>query len=166
MTAVRWTEMAPTLGPRDIPMEVVVARLSILDRFRPVGAPGPTGPSGVPAVDDQGPAMELTPVFAALAADVKAGELLVEEARRQAEHDVAAARTQAAAMVSQARLDASAARAEAAAQVQREAQERDSRAMDQAALEANALEESGLARIPAVVAKVIDTLLSPRKAGR
>ena len=38
-----------------------MALLSILDRFRPVGAPGPAGPVGVPPTDDQGPAAELAP---------------------------------------------------------------------------------------------------------
>src|ERR1019366_3273449 len=63
----------------------VMARPNILDRFRPVGAPGPAGPAGVPAADDQGPAVELAPVFDALAADVQACRTLVAEARRDAE---------------------------------------------------------------------------------
>ncbi len=141
-----------------------MARMSVLDRFRPVGAPGPAGPAGVPAVDGQGPAMELAPVFAALAADVEANAMLVEGARRQAERDISAARTQADAVVSQARLDAGAARAGAAARVEREAGERDSLVVDQARLEAAALEATGLARIPAVVVNVIDILLGSRQA--
>ena len=144
----------------------VVARLSVLDRFRPAGTPGPAGPVGVPATDVQGPAAELVPVFAALAADVEACAVLVEEARIQAAHDVAAARTQAAAVLSRARLEAGAARAEAAARVGRDAAERDTRAVDQARRDAAALEESGLARIPAVVGKIIDTMLSSRITGQ
>src|SRR5674476_1314795 len=58
-----------------------MARVNILDRFRPVGAPGPAGLAGVPAADEQGPAAELAPVFAALAADVESCHRLVEEAR-------------------------------------------------------------------------------------
>lgn len=141
-----------------------MARLSVLDRFRPMGAPGPAGPSGVPAVDAQGPATELIPVFAALAADVHGCEELVAAARRQAEHDVAGARTQAAAIVSQAKLNASAARAEAAAVVERDAGARDARVMERARREADSVEEAGLAVIPAVVGKVINSLLAPQTA--
>lgn len=142
-----------------------MARISILDRFRPVGAPGPAGPSGVPAVDGQGTAAELAPVFAALAADVQACEELVAKSRRQSEHELAVARTQAAAIVSQARLDARAARAAAAARVEQEAGDRDTRLMDKARRDATAVEESGMASIPAVVDRVIDTLLAPEIAG-
>ncbi|ALO67318.1 hypothetical protein NHF46_07785 [Arthrobacter alpinus] len=141
-----------------------MARLSVLDRFRPMGAPGPAGPSGVPAVEAQGPATELIPVFAALHADVQGCEELVAAARRQAEHDVAEARTQAAAIVSQAKLDAGAARAEAAAVVERDARARDARDMNRARQEAESVEEAGLALIPAVVGKVTNSLLDPQIA--
>lgn len=129
-----------------------------------MGAPGPAGPSGVPAVEAQGPATELIPVFAALHADVQGCEELVAAARRQAEHDVAEARTQAAAIVSQAKLDAGAARAEAAAVVERDARARDARDMNRARQEAESLEEAGLALIPAVVGKVTNSLLDPQIA--
>lgn len=138
-----------------------MTRLSVLDRFRPVGAPGAAGPSGVPAVDGQGPAAELAPVFAALAADVQACEELASAARRQVGHDLAAARTQAAAIVSQARLDAGPARAVAAAGVEQEAGDRDALMMEHARREAAAVEESGMARIPDIVGRVIDALLAP-----
>ncbi|WP_427007707.1 hypothetical protein [Pseudarthrobacter sp. H2] len=142
-----------------------MAPLSILDRFRPVGAPGPAGPAGVPAADDQGPAAELAPVFAALAGDAASCAALVEEARLSAEGDVARARAQAAAIVSAARLEAGAERAKAAARVEQSASERDMQLLEQARREAAALEESGLARIPAVVGKVIDTLLAAQSTG-
>ena len=41
-----------------------------------IGAPGNAGPAGVPAADDQGPAAELLPVFAALASDVESSAAL------------------------------------------------------------------------------------------
>ncbi|MDD1477384.1 hypothetical protein [Arthrobacter sp. H16F315] len=141
-------------------------RLSILDRFRPVGAPGPAGPAGVPAADNQGPAAELAPVFAALAADVVTCAALVEDARAAAECDVSQARVQASAIVAQARLDAAAERANAATRVAKEAADRDSQALEQAHHEAAALEESGAARIPAAVDKVINMLLAPQRAGQ
>ena len=141
-----------------------MARLSILDRFRPVGTPGAAGPAGVPAADDQGRAAELAPVFAALAGDVAACEALVAEARLSAERDVARARAQAAAIVARARLDAGAARVRAGARIEQEASERDAQLLEQARQEAATLEDSGLARIPAVVSMVIDTLLAPQSA--
>jgi vacuolar-type H+-ATPase subunit H len=119
----------------------------------------------VPAADNQGPAVELAPVFAALADDVARCAALVGEVRLSAEEDVDRARTQAAAILSQARLDAGAERAKAAARVQREASERDAELLEQARHEAAALEESGLALMPAVVNKVIDTMLAPLNPG-
>lgn len=106
----------------------------------------------------------MIPVFAALDAVVQGCEELVAAARRQAEHDVAKARTQAAAIVSQAKLDAGAARAEAAAVVEREAGARGARVMERARQEAESVEEAGLALIPAVVGKVINSLLVPQTA--
>jgi hypothetical protein len=141
-----------------------MARLSILDRFRPVGTPGAAGPAGVPAADDQGRAAELAPVFAALAGDVAACEALVEEARLSAEEHVAGARAQAAAIVAQARLDAGAARVRAAARIEQEASQQDAELLEQARQEAATLEKTGLARLPAVVSKVIDSLLAPPSA--
>ena len=141
-----------------------MARLSILDRFRPVGTPGAAGPAGVPALDDQGRAAELAPVFAALAGDVAACEALIEEARVSTEGDVARARADAAAIVARARLDARAARVRAAARIEKEASERDAKLLEQARHEASTLERTGLARIPAVVSEAIDNLLAPQSA--
>jgi hypothetical protein len=142
-----------------------MARLSILDRFRPVGAPGPAGPAGVPAADNQGPAVELAPVFAALAGDAASCAALVEEARNFAEGHVAQAREEAAAILSQARLDSGAERSRAAARVEQAAADRDTALLDQARRDAATLEDSALALIPAVVGKVVDTLLAPQSAG-
>lgn len=141
-------------------------RLSILDRFRPVGAPGPAGLAGVPAADDQGPAAELAPVFAALAADVESCRKLVEEARREADGALFRAHEQAAAIVAQARLDAGAERADAAARVEQAASEQDAQLLEQAGKEAGELEEAGTALLPATVRKVIDNLLSEQLTRR
>lgn len=143
-----------------------MARLNILDRFRPVGTPGAAGPAGVPAADDQGRAAELAPVFAALAGDLAACEALIAEARLSAEGEVARAREQAAAIVADARLDAGAARARAAARLEQEASKRDAQVLEQARQEAAALEKTGQARLPAVVSEVIDNLLAPPSAER
>jgi|BarGraIncu01121A_1022015.scaffolds.fasta_scaffold05228_3 vacuolar-type H+-ATPase subunit H len=137
-----------------------MARLNILDRFRPVGAPGPAGPAGVPAADDQGPAAELAPVFAALAADVQSCRELVEEARREADETLSRAQEQAAAIIAQARLDAGAERARAAARVEQTASEQDALVLAQAHREADDLEEAGAAVLPGTVRRVIANLLS------
>ncbi|HEX5332911.1 MAG TPA: hypothetical protein VFW79_09735 [Cellulomonas sp.] len=143
-----------------------MARLSILDRFRPVGAPGPAGPVGVPAVDEPGHAAELAPVFAALTADVESCRRLVEEAQQQAEATLADARAEAAAIISRARLDEPAARADAAAAVEQAASADDERTLQTAHDAATALRESGSARLPAAVRLVVDRLLADQLASR
>jgi hypothetical protein len=137
-----------------------MARPNILDRFRPVGAPGPAGPVGVPAVDDQGVATELAPVFAALAPDVQACTALVDEARQEADAALSQARELAAAAIAQARLDAGADRARAAAAVEQVASEQDAQLLDAAVRQADALQEAGTALLPATVRRVIDAMLA------
>jgi hypothetical protein len=143
-----------------------MARVNILDRFRPVGAPGPAGLAGVPAADEQGPAAELAPVFAALAADVESCHRLVEEARQEADGALVRAHEQAAAILAQARLDAGAERARAAARVEQAASKRDALLLSQARKEADNLEEARTALLPATVRKVIDNLLSEQLTRR
>ena len=138
-----------------------MVRPTILDRFRPVGAPGPGGPAGVPAADDQGVAAELVPVFAALARDVTACESLVAEARQSSEREMEQARAQAAVIVAKARREAVTERAKAAARIEQEASKRDAQLLEQARLEAAALSEAGLARLPAAVDQVVNSLLAP-----
>lgn len=136
-----------------------MALLSILDRFRPAGAPGPAA-VGVPAVDRQGPGGELAPVLAALADDVAAGEDLVVRARAQADETVSAAREQAAALLAQARLDAGAERARAAARIQQDAAARDVDVLQEATSRAAGLAALGASRIPALVHEVVEDLLT------
>ncbi len=143
-----------------------MARPSILDRFRPVGAPGAAGPAGVPAADDLGPEAELVAVFAALDAEVESCRRLVEDARRDAEKEVAGARERAAALVAQARLDAGAEQARSAAEVLRTAADVDAKLLDQARQEAAELTESGTDRLPEAVRRVIDTLLAEQLSRR
>ena len=135
-----------------------MARPNILDRFRPVGAPGPAGQVGVPAAADQGPVAELAPVFAALAADVQSCRTLVEQARLEADGALLRAREQAESLIAQARLDEGGERTRAAAGVERAASERDAQLLAQARNEADDLEEAGTALLPGAVRKVIDRL--------
>ena len=137
-----------------------MARPNILDRFRPVGAPGPAGPAGVPGAGEQGPAVELAPVFAALSQGVESCRTLVEEARREADAVLSRAQEQAAAIIAQARLDAGAERARAAARVEQAASKRNALLLAQARKEADDLEDAGMAQLPGGARKVIDNLLS------
>ncbi|MCC3270318.1 hypothetical protein MUG94_07165 [Arthrobacter gengyunqii] len=137
-----------------------MARSSLLDRFRPVGAPGPAGPSGVPAGDDQGPAAELVPVFEALVPTIRDGGMLIDDATARAADTVAQARTQAAAMVEQARMDSGAVRANAAAAVSREAETADEEMLRKAAEEAAELKRRGESRVPALAAAIVADLVS------
>lgn len=136
-----------------------MARSSILDRFRPVGAPGPAGPVGVPSTDVPGYVTELAPVFAALATDIDRCRSEVRDAHRRADAAVAQARTEAAAEVARARLDATAARAAAAAAVTEAAALDDARMLATAREAAHAIGSSSTARLPGVVDQVVDRLL-------
>ncbi|MFF3039481.1 hypothetical protein, partial [Arthrobacter citreus] len=98
-----------------------MARPTILDRFRPVGAPGPSGPVGVPSTDQEGPDAELLPVFASLQPDTAEGRSQVEAAAARARDLLAEARRQADAEVAQARLDSGSVRARAAEEVSQQA---------------------------------------------
>jgi vacuolar-type H+-ATPase subunit H len=137
-----------------------MARLSILDRFRPVGAPGPAGPVGVPAADDRGAAAELAAVFAAVAPDVQFCLDLVDEAHRKAEKRLARAREQAVARVAEARLAAAEVRASAASRVEQIASEQDARMLQQSADEAAELQKIRAARVSALARSIVDELLS------
>jgi len=143
-----------------------MARLSILDQFRSVGAPGPAGPVGVPAVDQPGHAAELAPVFAALAADVESCRRLVEEAQQRADDTLADARADATAMIARARLEEAAARADAAAAIEHAASAQDERTLEAARTAAAALQASGSARIPDTVRLVLDRLLADQLTPR
>lgn len=137
-----------------------MARNSLLDRFRPVGAPGPAGPSGVPATDDQGPEAELVPVFEALDPTIRDGRMLVDDAAARAADAVSQARTRAAAMVEQARMDSGAVRANAAAEVSREAETADKNMLRQADEEAAELKRRGESRVPQLAAAIVADLVS------
>lgn len=137
-----------------------MALLSILDRFRPAGAPGPAGPVGVPALDDQGPAAELAPVFAACAADVAESRALVEEAQQAAQRAVPLAREQAAAVLAQARLDGAADRATAAALVEQTTSASEAQVRAAAAAEAQEVADRSRDRIPALLEEIVDDVLT------
>lgn len=133
--------------------------LSILDRFRPAGAPGSAGVAGVPALDDHGPATELAAVFAALAPDQQAAADLVEQARRDARAGLDAAALRAASVVAQAHLDADAARSRAAAAVQQEASASDEQVLGEATDRVARLREVGRSRAGELAPRLAAALL-------
>ncbi len=133
--------------------------LSILDRFRPAGAPGSAGVAGVPTLDVQGPEAELAPVFAALAPDVAACAEVVDAARQASTYRLAQSREQAAAVVAQARLDADAARSRAAADVEQTASAADEAARREARDQAARLAEAGRPRVEELASRLAHSLL-------
>lgn len=136
-----------------------MTQTNFLDRFRPVGAPGPAGAVGVPASDTLGPAGELAVVFAALADDVGACRELADRATSRADAIVASAREQARARIAQAQLDVDGVRASAAARVFEVADKKDAALMAKAVRDADALRRAGTAQIPSTVRTVIDRML-------
>ena len=137
-----------------------MARNSLLDRFRPVGAPGPAGPAGVPAADDEGPAAELIPVFEALDPTIDGTQRQAADAEARADSTVAAARRQAAALVEQARMDSARVRADAAARVSAEAARTDEDLLSRSRDEAAELRRRGESRIPELAGGIVADLVS------
>jgi hypothetical protein len=135
-----------------------MARVNILDRFRPVGAPGPAGATGVPSDDARGPAWELAPVFAALRADVESADASVEAADEAAASARQAASIRAAEIRAQAILDAAEVRANAASRVTRAAARKDSTHRSRVERKAEALAHAADSQFTTATARVIAAL--------
>jgi vacuolar-type H+-ATPase subunit H len=136
-----------------------MVQLNFLDRFRPVGAPGAAASAG--RTDEvRGPAAELAPVFAALAADRESARALVALAEREAERVLTEARERASEMTAQARLDAVTERAAAATAVQNDSHERDKRLVESANKRASALETAAATELTAVAEYVVEKMVS------
>lgn len=133
---------------------------NILDRFRPVGAPGPVGPAGVPAVGERGPGVELVPVFTALASDIESARTLIERAEKEAADIVGRARDEASALLAKAQLDSWPARAMAAARVAQDRTDRDRAVLANARNQADVLATAGTTLLPEMTHTVIDRMLA------
>jgi vacuolar-type H+-ATPase subunit H len=133
---------------------------NILDRFRPVGAPGPVGPVGVPGSGERGPDVELVPVFTALAPDVESARNLIDRAEMEAADIVIRAREEASALLAQAQLDARSARAQAAALVTRDSTDRDQTLLAKAHDQADALARTRAALVSEMTQMVIGRMLA------
>lgn len=133
---------------------------SILDRFRPVGAPGPVGPAGVPSTGEYGPGVELVPVFLALVPIIRAADEMVEHAGKDAADILEHARDEAAALLAQAQLDSRSARAAAAARVADDSATHDASVLAKAQEEARTLTARGREMLPAMTQAVVDRMLA------
>jgi len=132
---------------------------NILDRFRPVGAPGPVGPAGVPAAGERGPSVELVPVFTALAPDIESARKLIEQSEKEAADIVRRAREQATALLAQAQLDSRSARAGAAARVAQANTDHDRALLANARNQADVLARTGTALLAEMTHGVIGRML-------
>lgn len=135
-------------------------RSSILDRFRPAGAPGGAAPAGVPADRSAATAAELAAVFAQLADTEREADRLRAEGLAEAERLRRAAAQRSAALVAEAHQRAEAERAAAAAARQRTALEEEQRILAAATAEGQRVRAVSEQRLPEYVDRVVATARS------
>jgi hypothetical protein len=133
---------------------------SILDRFRPAGAPGPVAPAGVPAQDATGPRSELAPVFAALQPDVQDAESRASTARARAAVITEDAHRRAAELLAEARAGAHRERLAAVEEARVAAMQDGARATARAQAEAAEIRARAAARSAAVTARAVAFVLA------
>jgi vacuolar-type H+-ATPase subunit H len=127
-----------------------------LSRFRPAGAPGAAAVAGVPADRARDLEAELVPVLALLA-DVDADcARVVEQARRDADDIVAAARGQAAERLREAGLRAAAAREDIMRQAMAAARHEAADTVTRARQQAEQTRQSAGQRMPALAGRAAD----------
>ena len=132
----------------------------LLERFRPVGAPGAAAPSGVPADRVAELSRELQPVFDELVevqqrcADIRAVAAAEAKARRDRGAEEARA------IVVAARGDAEAQRADAAARVRRESERESAATVAAAGQEAEAIRHRVAERLDDHVARAVSVMLA------
>ena len=130
----------------------------LLARFRPVGAPGPAAPAGVPVDRVAELDRELQPVFDVLAATEDEALRIRATAAAEARRRAAAAAEQAQAIVDAARRDAEVRRAEAAAAVLHQGELEAAASRSAAEREAAELTARAQHRLPDLVAQVVDAV--------
>lgn len=137
----------------------------LLQRFRPVGAPGAAAPAGVPADRVAELGRELQPVFDQLAATVAEAARIRTDAAAEVRTRRGRGEERAAAVVEAAHRDAEMARAGAAAAVLRRAEQENAAALDEARHEADAVaaraREHSAVLVARVVAAVRESALQP-----
>ncbi|WNM27897.1 hypothetical protein RN607_02510 [Demequina capsici] len=130
----------------------------ILDRFRPVTAPGGAAESAEHVAERSGPVLELAPVFAALDADLDAAARLTAQAEALAVERLEQARRDAAADVARARREAPAREADAAASILADAAAEDAALMQRARDDAARLLDARSPRVAEAADAVVATL--------
>jgi 3-hydroxyacyl-CoA dehydrogenase len=131
----------------------------ILDRFRPIGAPGAAGSMGVPVSELRGAEAELAPVFAALASEWENADAVVAQATAAAAKARADAAERAADIVAAAQRSAPADQAAAAERIATAAAVADAQLQQAALVEAAAVRRKGARRLPALLRRTQDELL-------
>ncbi len=128
----------------------------LLERFRPVGTPGPAGPVGVPADSRADLEAELAPVLAGLQETERQCEQMRAAGRARAERLITHARTRAEATVADAGLRAANERADAVADQHQRQQVQAEGELSRATQEAHRIARLAAERIPALAARVVD----------
>ncbi|WP_296664541.1 hypothetical protein [Demequina sp.] len=131
----------------------------ILDRFRPVAAPGGAAESAEHVAERTGAALELAPVFAAIDADLAAARQIEADAQARATARVDQAHARASALVARARTEAPAREAAAAAEVLAAASEEDERVISEARTGVDDLLAARTPRVDETSRLVVDRLL-------
>ncbi len=129
----------------------------LLERFRPVGTPGPAAPVGVPADGKALLEAELAPILVELEETRRQCDQVQAAARARADRLLADARARAEAVVAQARLRADAARADTAAAERRQREVEAQVELSRGAQEARRIARLAAERIPVLAARVVDS---------
>ncbi|HEY7260223.1 MAG TPA: hypothetical protein VH589_01920 [Trebonia sp.] len=137
-----------------------------LDRFRPAGSPGAAARSGVPADRSRQLAAEVGPVLALLDESDAERARIVEQARRDAEQVMAAARAEAAAIAADAQRRAQAAREAAEREVLGAARAEAAAAVAAAIRQAAAIRELAGQRMPSLVDQAVGLIWQLRADDR
>lgn len=132
--------------------------LDLLNRLRPVGAPGPAGPVAVPAEEEDRAAAELAPVFAALADTVAQTDALRAAATERAAATTAESEREAGTLVANATSRAAGERAAAAARVQASGADEAAALLDEAKRQSTRLRAGSEPRLDELTEIVITNL--------
>jgi hypothetical protein len=138
-----------------------MALSDLLQRLRPAGAPGAAGPVAVPAEEEDATALELAPVFDALAPVLAECAAIRSAAERAGADEVARARREAEALLADAAARAPGERAAAATRIHRSGDAEAEEVLATALAEAERLRAAGQQRL----AELTDLVISNIRAG-
>lgn len=133
-----------------------MSRRGLLERFRPAAPPGAAGRVGVPV--DSTADTALLAVLGALGPAQAEAQQIRERARAEADAIGERAQADAAAVAARARRDAAEQRAVAAARAHEAGEREGHRMTDEALVTADRIRALGRDRMPALVARVVETV--------